>query len=105
MGVSSIDFLRFNNYVNYAKAVADNLDLTTIKNATAFEIVIPLDLCNINADYGSLAFETIIKNITFEADAVNNIGKAYPSWLSEQAQAILLSDPRVTLSQIPLYIE
>jgi hypothetical protein len=105
MGISSIEFLKFNNYVNYSKAVADGLDLTAIKAATAFEIIIPLDLCNMGADYGSMAFETIIKNITFEADALNNVGKAYPSWLDPTAQAVLQSDPRVSLSQVNLYEE
>jgi len=105
MGKSSVDFLKFNNFVKYAKAVADNLDTAPIKAATVFEITIPLGLCKIGYDYGNMAFETIIKNITFEADAVNNIAKAYPSWLEAAAQTVLQSDPRVSLVEVPLYTE
>lgn len=105
MGFQSLEFLKFNNYVTYAKAVADGLDLTAIKTSTVFEITIPLELCAIGYDYGSMAFETIIKNISFEADAINGIGKAYPTWLAPQAQAVLQSDPRVSLTEITLHEE
>lgn len=105
IGEDSLEFLKYNNYVKYCKAVADNQDLTAIKNEIVFEIIVPLELCAIGYDYGNMAFEAIIKNISFEVDAVSGTGRAYPSWLAEKDQIILNSDPRVTLTEIPLYIE
>jgi hypothetical protein len=105
MGMESLEFLKFNNWVNYSKGVADGSDLTSIKSATTQEIVMPLHLCNLGYDYGNLAFSTLIKNITFEADSVNDIGKAYPSWISETDLAMLSQDPRLTITLINLYDE
>jgi hypothetical protein len=105
LGTESLEFLKFNNWVSYSKGVADSLDLTSIKNTTTQEITIPLHLCNLGYDYGNLAFSTLIKNITFEADAINNIGRAYPSWISESDLALLSQDPRLTISLINLYVE
>lgn len=104
-GADMLDFLKFNNWVKYSKAVADGLDLNNIKNETVYEITIPLDLCNLGHDYGGLAFETLIKNINFESNSNENTAKAYPSWISESDMIILNSDPRITVFQISLYVD
>lgn len=104
-GGDSLAFLRYNNWVDYAKGVADGIDLTPIKEETKYEIIIPLNLCDLNADYGGMAFQTLVKNIVFEADAINNVAKAYPSWVLESDLAIISQDPRVTVNIITLYQE
>lgn len=104
-GIETLDFLKLNNWIKYSKAVADGLVLTEIKNETVYQITIPLDLCNLGYDYGGLAFQTLIKNINFESDPIANTGKAYPSWISSEDMNLLLSDPRISITQIPLYVE
>lgn len=102
-GIETLDFLKLNNWIKYSKAVADGLSLNEIKSESIYEITIPLDLCNLGYDYGGLAFQTLIKNINFESDSIQNTGKAYPSWISNDDMTILTSDPRVSITQISLY--
>ena len=104
LGEESLNFLKFNNWVTYSKGVADGIDLTTIKSGTVYEVTIPMDLCKLGQDYGGLAFETLIKNITFGVDYVNGTGKAYPTWIVESDLALLGMDPRVSVVQVNLFI-
>lgn len=104
-GLETLDFLKFNNWVKYSKAVADGLDLNTIKNEKIYEIIIPLNLCNLGYDYGGLAFQTLIKSINFESNVIENTGKAYPAWISDSDMILLNSDSRISVSQINLYVD
>lgn len=104
-GEDVIDFIKYNHFVNYAKAAFDEVDMTALKNAEVYEIVIPLLLTLSGNDYAQLADKSLKLNIPYESDAVNQIAKAFPSWLTSEDETALENDTRVIFSKIPLFDE
>jgi hypothetical protein len=98
-----IDFLKYNNFANYAKAAADGNDLSEFKQKTVYEITIPLAITLAGGDYEPLSDKSIKLNIPFESNSVEGYAKAYPSWLDETDQQAIEGDPRVEIQQVNIY--
>lgn len=98
-----IDFVKYNNFVNYAKAAADGNDLAEFKQKSVYEITIPINLTLAGGDYEPLADKSIKLNIPFESNAIEGYAKAYPSWLDETDQQAIEADQRVEIETIALF--
>ena len=103
VGHGSLNYLKFNNYAQYAMVIGNNQDPSEYINKTVYEVILPLDQCVGSGDYAGMAFEVIVKHITFEADPIANTGKAYPGWIDENVLPYLVGDPRVTVNTVQLW--
>lgn len=105
LGEGIIDFLKFSNYVKYAKAIADNNDVTDFKSATVYKIQIPLNLTFLGKDYAALADKSLKLNIPFESIPESNLAISYPAWLSEDDLQTLAADSRINIEIISIWDE
>jgi hypothetical protein len=104
-GEDVIDFVKYRDFVNYAKAAADGLDLSGYHQATVFELIIPFELTLAGGDYYALADYALKSGIPYETDVIDGLAKVYPSWLKPEDQAAIESDPRVQLNVLNTFEE
>lgn len=100
-----IEYLKFQNFRGYAKAVASkNVNLLNeAKVKQVYKVTLPFTETLENGDYESLSNRMLKANITFESDVVNDTAIGYLGFILPSDLEILQSDPRVTIEIISLW--
>lgn len=102
----AVEFLKLQNYRQYAKAIADNEDQQVIdgwKNNLVYCVTIPLPLTLPGGAYNTLADRINRLKVPYITDQVNNVAKCYPGWIDPADLTILQADNSVHIEQIVLF--
>ena len=100
------EFLRMQNYREYAKAIADDAtqeQIETIQAAICYKVTLPLNETMPDGDYNVLAERISRMKVPYLVDAVNNLATVYPGWISADDMLVLENDPRVIIETITLF--